>query len=62
MLQAAAELDRSKVVAPVRPRLFGSFVEYLGRCVYTGSMSRATPPPTTGGSAATWSSWSASWA
>src|SRR4028119_521046 len=23
-------------VAPVDPRLFGSFVEHMGRCVYTG--------------------------
>ncbi|MGZ6266687.1 MAG: alpha-N-arabinofuranosidase [Candidatus Limnocylindrales bacterium] len=36
MLQATAVLDRTRVVAPVRPRLFGSFVEHLGRCVYTG--------------------------
>ncbi|WP_151770033.1 arabinosylfuranosidase ArfA [Streptomyces abyssomicinicus] len=30
------ELDRKAVVAPVRRRTFGSFVEHLGRCVYTG--------------------------
>jgi alpha-N-arabinofuranosidase len=29
-------LDRRAVVAPVRRRTFGSFVEHLGRCVYTG--------------------------
>ena len=29
-------LDPSAVVAPVRRRTFGSFVEHLGRCVYTG--------------------------
>lgn len=36
MLQATATFDRTQVVAPVRPRLFGSFVEHLGRCVYAG--------------------------
>jgi alpha-N-arabinofuranosidase len=30
------ELDRRAVIAPVRRRTFGSFVEHLGRCVYTG--------------------------
>ncbi|MFJ9665005.1 alpha-N-arabinofuranosidase [Streptomyces sp. NPDC101219] len=30
------ELDRQAVIAPVRRRTFGSFVEHLGRCVYTG--------------------------
>ncbi|MCJ1702489.1 MULTISPECIES: alpha-L-arabinofuranosidase C-terminal domain-containing protein [unclassified Rathayibacter] len=29
-------LDPAAVVAPVNPRLFGSFVEHLGRCVYDG--------------------------
>jgi alpha-N-arabinofuranosidase len=29
-------LDPAFVVGPVRRRLFGSFVEHLGRCVYTG--------------------------
>jgi alpha-N-arabinofuranosidase len=29
-------LDPAFVVADVDPRLFGSFVEHLGRCVYTG--------------------------
>jgi len=29
-------VDRSQGVAPVRRRVFGSFVEHLGRCVYTG--------------------------
>ncbi|WP_425955138.1 alpha-N-arabinofuranosidase [Xylanimonas sp. McL0601] len=28
--------DPAFVVGPVRPRTFGSFVEHLGRCVYTG--------------------------
>ena len=29
-------VDPDFVVGPVRPRTFGSFVEHLGRCVYTG--------------------------
>ncbi|MCO5973504.1 arabinosylfuranosidase ArfA [Actinoallomurus soli] len=29
-------LDPAFRVGPVRPRLFGSFVEHMGRCVYTG--------------------------
>ncbi|MGV8908938.1 MAG: alpha-N-arabinofuranosidase [Propionicimonas sp.] len=36
MPTARVTLDRSQSVAPVRPRIFGSFVEHLGRCVYTG--------------------------
>lgn len=34
--RAHIELDRQAVIAPVRRRTFGSFVEHLGRCVYTG--------------------------
>jgi alpha-N-arabinofuranosidase len=33
---ARIELDRQAVIAPVRRRTFGSFVEHLGRGVYTG--------------------------
>ncbi|AUG81775.1 Alpha-N-arabinofuranosidase [Kitasatospora sp. MMS16-BH015] len=36
MHRAHIVLDRQAVVAPVRRRTFGSFVEHLGRCVYTG--------------------------
>ncbi|WBB61828.1 alpha-N-arabinofuranosidase [Streptomyces sp. WMMC500] len=40
MIPAAATarvtLDSAFVVADASPRLFGSFVEHLGRCVYTG--------------------------
>lgn len=36
MLNASATLDPAFTVAPVRRRLFGSFVEHVGRCVYTG--------------------------
>jgi alpha-N-arabinofuranosidase len=34
--RAHITLDRRALVAPVRRRTFGSFVEHLGRCVYTG--------------------------
>jgi alpha-N-arabinofuranosidase len=36
MFSAAVAIDRHTVVGPVRRRLFGSFVEHLGRCVYDG--------------------------
>jgi alpha-L-arabinofuranosidase len=36
MQQARVSIDPAFVVAPVNRRLFGSFVEHMGRCVYTG--------------------------
>ncbi|KAB8193130.1 alpha-L-arabinofuranosidase [Nonomuraea phyllanthi] len=36
MHQATLTLDPAFKVAPVRRRTFGTFVEHLGRCVYTG--------------------------
>jgi alpha-L-arabinofuranosidase len=33
---ASLELDPADVIAPVRRRTFGSFVEHMGRCVYGG--------------------------
>jgi len=33
---ARIRVDRSTPIAPVSPRLFGSFVEHMGRSVYTG--------------------------
>ncbi|UBU10154.1 arabinosylfuranosidase ArfA [Nonomuraea gerenzanensis] len=36
MHQARLTLDPAFKVAPVRRRTFGTFVEHLGRCVYTG--------------------------
>lgn len=36
MTNATIAIDRSAVVAPINRRLFGSFVEHLGRCVYDG--------------------------
>ncbi|MGI8417921.1 MAG: alpha-N-arabinofuranosidase [Nakamurella sp.] len=36
MPTCTATLDPAFVIAPVPPRLFGSFVEHMGRCVYGG--------------------------
>ncbi|TFC39862.1 alpha-N-arabinofuranosidase [Cryobacterium sp. TMT2-14] len=36
MTNACIAIDRTAVVAPVNRRIFGSFVEHLGRCVYDG--------------------------
>ncbi|MDY7541587.1 MULTISPECIES: alpha-N-arabinofuranosidase [unclassified Cryobacterium] len=36
MLHARLSITRDDVVAPVSPRIFGSFVEHMGRAVYTG--------------------------
>ncbi|MFC4585401.1 arabinosylfuranosidase ArfA [Sphaerisporangium corydalis] len=36
MHQASLTIDPALRVAPVRRRTFGTFVEHLGRCVYTG--------------------------
>lgn len=33
---ARIAIDRTAVVAPINRRIFGSFVEHLGRCVYDG--------------------------
>jgi len=34
--QARISIDREAVIAPINRRIFGSFVEHLGRCVYDG--------------------------
>lgn len=36
MLNANALIDREFVIAETDPRLFGAFVEHLGRCIYGG--------------------------
>ncbi|UQX89179.1 alpha-N-arabinofuranosidase [Jatrophihabitans telluris] len=36
MITSSTTLDPAFVIAPVPPRLFGSFVEHMGRCVYQG--------------------------
>ena len=51
-LAARLVVDDDFEVAPVNNRLFGSFVEHLGRCVYTGiyepdhpTADEHAPPP-----------------
>ena len=36
MTTARISIDRTNVVATINRRIFGSFVEHLGRCVYDG--------------------------
>ena len=36
MTDARISIERSAIVAPLNRRIFGSFVEHLGRCVYGG--------------------------
>ncbi len=36
MTTARIAIDRTAVIAPLNRRIFGSFVEHLGRCVYDG--------------------------
>lgn len=42
-VRASLTLDPAFRVGPVDPRLFGSFVEHLGRCVYTGIFEPGHP-------------------
>ena len=43
MPRARLVLDAAFALAPVPRRLFGSFVEHMGRCVYTGIHEPAHP-------------------
>ncbi|MEV4836708.1 alpha-N-arabinofuranosidase [Nonomuraea sp. NPDC049486] len=43
METARLTLDRDFTIAPVGRRLFGSFVEHMGRCVYTGIFEPGHP-------------------
>lgn len=36
-------LDPQNVISAIDPRLFGSFIEHLGRAVYTGVYEPAHP-------------------
>jgi len=36
MIKAKIDLDRNSRIGEIDPRIFGAFVEHLGRCVYTG--------------------------
>ena len=57
-LTARLVVDDDFEVAPVNNRLFGSFVEHLGRCVYTGIYEPDHPTATSTASARTSSTWS----
>jgi alpha-N-arabinofuranosidase len=46
MKHAIIEIDTDAVVAPAHRRLFGSFVEHLGRCVYGGIYEPTHPTAT----------------
>src|SRR5919107_718064 len=43
MSVAQVTLDPAFAIAPVDRRLFGSFVEHMGRCVYTGIFEPGHP-------------------
>jgi alpha-N-arabinofuranosidase len=43
MFDCSVALDPTAVVAPVPARLFGSFVEHMGRCVYGGVFEPGSP-------------------
>ncbi|GAA2381673.1 hypothetical protein GCM10010404_42510 [Nonomuraea africana] len=40
---ARLTLDPAFLIGPVEPRLFGSFVEHMGRCVHTGIFEPGHP-------------------
>ncbi|SFR92003.1 alpha-N-arabinofuranosidase [Microbacterium sp. cf046] len=43
MIRAHLTIDPSRIVGPINRRLFGSFVEHLGRCVYDGIYEPSHP-------------------
>jgi alpha-N-arabinofuranosidase len=43
MISAGLVVDRDFVVAPLDRRVFGTFVEHMGRCVYTGIFEPGHP-------------------
>ncbi|WP_207795575.1 alpha-N-arabinofuranosidase [Cryobacterium zongtaii] len=49
MFHARLSITRDDIVAPVSPRLFGSFVEHMGRSVYTGIYEPGHPTATADG-------------
>jgi alpha-N-arabinofuranosidase len=46
MLEAELRIDRSRRIGTTDPRLFGAFVEHLGRCVYGGLYEPEHPTAT----------------
>ena len=53
MLKAEVLIDRDFAIGDTDPRLFGAFVEHLGRCVYGGIFEPGHPRLTSAVSAAT---------
>lgn len=49
MLRALLTIDPDRVIGPVKPSLFGSFVEHMGRCVYGGVFDPTDPASNTDG-------------
>lgn len=43
MLSAKLAVDPAAVIAPIDRRLFGAFVEHMGRCVYSGIFEPSHP-------------------
>ena len=35
-MKARIRLQKDRIISPIDPRVFGSFIEHLGRAVYTG--------------------------
>ena len=35
-MKARIRLQKDCIISPIDPRVFGSFIEHLGRAVYTG--------------------------
>jgi alpha-N-arabinofuranosidase len=60
MAEAVIILDSAFVVGKTDPRLFGSFVEHLGRCVYGGIFEPGHPTADDGGCGKMCWSWSGS--
>lgn len=53
MSRARISVDRDFTISEVPRRLFGSFVEHMGRCVYTGMYEPGHPAADEHGSART---------
>jgi len=43
MNAATIKIDRDFQIAEIDPRIYGSFIEHLGRCVYTGIYEPSHP-------------------
>ena len=60
MRNVEVRLHRDFAIGTTDPRLFGAFIEHLGRCVYGGIFEPGHPTADAGASARTCSSWCAS--